>query len=333
MKGKGVKILNFANCKSWWEHCIFELLQKIAISVLFFLSALHASARPADTDTTGPNKTRVWTVGAGQAVLWAGTFVGLNKAWYQDYPRESFHLFNDWPEWQQMDKAGHVWTSYQLSRISGDMWKWTGVNERKAIWLGGASGIAFQSIIEILDGFSSEWGFSLTDMAANVAGSAVYVGQALTWKQQRLSIKFSYFPFNYPPAYQNRAEDLFGSPGIERALKDYNSQTYWISANLHDFFPASRIPRWLNISLGYNARLMLGGRENKWTDDAGVTYDYTGEPRYRRIFLSADIDLTRIRTRSPLLRSVFSALNTLKIPAPALEYNTKGEWRLHGFYF
>jgi hypothetical protein len=328
-----VKILNFANCKSWWQHCIFELLQKTIISVLLILFALGASAALPAADTAVPNKQRVWLVGASQAALWAGTFVALNKAWYQDYPRENFHLFNDWPEWQQMDKAGHVWTSYQLSRVSGDLWKWTGVDERKAIWLGGASGVAFQSIIEILDGFSSEWGFSLTDMGANVAGSALYVSQALTWKQQRLSVKFSYFPYEYPAAYQTRVNSLFGAPGIERVLKDYNAQTYWISANVSDFFPACRIPKWLNISLGYNARLMLGGRENIWTDEAGVTYDYTAVRRYRRIFLSADIDLTRIRTKNPFLKSVFSALNTLKIPAPAIEYNTSGQWKVHGFYF
>lgn len=308
-------------------------MQKTIISILLALSTLGATAALPAADTTVPNKQRVWLVGAGQSALWAGTFVALNKAWYEDYPRESFHLFNDWPEWQQMDKAGHVWTSYQLSRVSGDLWKWTGVNERKAIWLGGASGVAFQSIIEILDGFSSEWGFSLTDMAANVAGSALYVSQALAWKQQRISVKFSYFPYDYPAAYQARVNSLFGAPGLERALKDYNSQTYWLSANISDFFPASRIPKWLNISLGYNARLMLGGRENKWTDEAGVTYDYTEVQRYRRIFLSADIDLTRIRTKSPFLKSVFSALNTLKIPAPAIEYNTRGQWKIHGFYF
>jgi hypothetical protein len=85
--------------------------------------------------------------------------------------------------------------------------------------------------------------------------------------------------------------------------------------------------------MGYNARLMLGGRENKWTDEAGVVYDYNDVPRHRRIFLSADIDLTRIKTKSPLLRSVFSALNTLKIPAPAIEYNTTGQWKVHGIYF
>ncbi len=328
-----MKILNFANGKSWWEDCIFELLQKIMISVLLMLSVSTARSQNLLADSSGPEKSRVWLVGAGQAALWTASFISLNKAWYVDYPKQNFHLFNDWPEWQQMDKAGHFWTSYQISRISGDMWKWTGINEKKAIWLGGASGVAFQSIVEILDGFSSEWGFSLTDMAANVSGSALYVSQALIWKQQRIQIKFSYRPYHYPAEFKPRVDKLFGASGIERTLKDYNSQTYWISANLRDFFPDSRIPRWLNLSLGYNARLMLGGRENVWTDEQGNQNDYSNISRYRRIFLSADIDLTRIRTKSPFLRSVFSAVNMIKIPAPAIEYNTQGQWKVHGIYF
>jgi hypothetical protein len=308
-------------------------MRNLVITLLFVLSGPLAKATQPVADTSSPNKTRVWVVAAGHAAIWTGTFIALNKAWYSDYPKQDFHFFNDWPEWQQMDKAGHMWTSYQLARTSGDVWKWSGVSEKKAIWLGGASALAFQSIIEILDGFSEKWGFSMYDMAANVVGSGLYVSQALTWKQQRIQIKFSYHPYSYPPELEPRVNDLFGSPGIERILKDYNSQTYWLNINLRDFFPGSRIPKWFNLSLGYNARLMLGGRENKWEDDAGNVYDYTSVPRYRRFFLSADVDLTRIKTKSAFLRTVFSALNVIKIPAPALEYNTQGEWKLHGFYF
>jgi Predicted periplasmic lipoprotein (DUF2279) len=309
------------------------MLHKIIIPLFFLLYGSQSRAEDMVSDTTSPDKTRVWIVGAGHAAVWTGTFIALNEAWYSDYPKQDFHLFNDWEEWQQMDKAGHVWTTYQLSRASGDVWKWSGISEKKAIWLGGISGLAFQSIIEILDGFSEKWGFSLYDMAANVVGSGMYVSQALIWKQQRFQVKFSYYPYAYPPELDPRVNELFGSPGIERVLKDYNSQTYWLNVNLRDFFPGSRIPKWLNLSLGYNARLMLGGRENIWEDESGNVYDYSSIPRYRRFFLSADIDLTRIRTRSPLLKSVFSALNVIKIPAPALEYNTQGQWKFHGFYF
>lgn len=280
-----------------------------------------------------PDKKKIWIVGGSQVALWTGSFILLNQAWYADYPRQSFHFFNDWKEWQQMDKAGHAWTSYQISRLSGDMWKWTGINEKKAVWLGGISGVAYTSIIEILDGFSAEWGFSTGDMLMNIAGSGLYVAQQLTWKEQRFQLKMSYFPFAYEPGDLARARDLFGETVAEKILKDYNAQTYWLSANLRSFFPDSKIPKWLNLSLGYNARVMLGGRENIWTDEAGNTIDRTDLERYRRFFLSVDVDLTKIRTRSKFLRSVFSVVNMVKIPAPALEWDSRGKFTGHLLYF
>jgi hypothetical protein len=282
---------------------------------------------------TYPDKKKIWIVGGSQAALWAGSFIALNKAWYADYPKQSFHFFNDWKEWQQMDKVGHVWSSYQISRLSGDMWKWTGINEKKAVWLGGISGVAYMSIIEILDGFSAEWGFSTGDMLMNITGSGLYVAQQLAWKEQRLQLKMSYSAFDYEPGDVYRARELFGESVASKILKDYNAQTYWLSANLRSFFPDSKIPRWLNLSLGYNARVMLGARENIWTDEAGNTIDRSDLERYRRFFLSVDVDLTKIRTRSKILRSVFSVVNMVKIPAPALEWDSRGKFVGHLLYF
>jgi hypothetical protein len=280
-----------------------------------------------------PDKKRIWIVGGSQVALWTGSFIALNQAWYADYPKQDFHFFNDWKEWQQMDKAGHVWTSYQISRLSGDMWKWTGIKERKAIWLGGISGVAYLSIIEILDGYSAEWGFSTGDMLMNITGSGLYVAQQLAWKEQRIQLKMSYYPYSYEPGDLERAKDLFGESIAEKILKDYNAQTYWLSANLRSFFPDSRIPSWLNLSLGYNARVMLGGTENIWTDEAGNTIDRSDLERYRRFFLSVDVDLTKIKTRSKFLRSVFSVVNMVKIPAPALEWDNRGKFTGHWLYF
>lgn len=274
-------------------------------------------------------KERIWLVAGGHALMWTGTYIALNKAWYADYPKESFHTFNDLKEWNQMDKAGHVWTAYQLARVSGATWKWTGMPEKSAIWLGGASALAFQSIIEIQDGFSQKWGFSWWDMAANTLGAGTYIAQELGWKEQRIQVKLGYWPYDYPPDLTSRRNELFGSGKIERILKDYNSQTYWISANLHSFIPDSGIPRWLNLSLGYSSDLMLGGMDNTWTDDQGNYFDRSDIPRIRRYYLSIDVDLTRIPTRSKFLRSVFSVCNAIKIPAPALEFNSTGKFRGH----
>jgi hypothetical protein len=46
-----------------------------------------------------------------------GALVGLNQLWYADYARSDFHFINDNAEWLQMDKAGHIYSSYHLGRL------------------------------------------------------------------------------------------------------------------------------------------------------------------------------------------------------------------------
>jgi hypothetical protein len=54
---------------------------------------------------------------------------------------------------------------------------------------------------------------------------------------------------------------------------------------------------------------------------------------YRQFYLSFDADLTKIETKSKFLKTVFSVVNFIKIPAPALEFNTKNGFKLHYLYF
>ena len=278
-------------------------------------------------------KKRVWLIAGGHIAAWGASYIALNKAWYAGYPKSDFHFFNDNGEWNQMDKAGHTWTAYQMSRLSFGLWKWSGLSENKSAWLGGIAGLAYQSIIEIQDGFSSEWGFSWGDMTANTVGAATFVAQQLGWHEQRLQFKLSYWPYDYnSPELATRRNQLFGSGLPERMLKDYNSQTYWLSANVHAFFPGSKWPAWLNIAVGYNSNGMLGGYENKWTDKQGNTFSRYDIPRERHFILSPDIDLTRIKTSSKFLRSVLYIANMVKIPAPAIALS-KGRLKAYVLYY
>jgi len=276
--------------------------------------------------------TKKWVLGGVQAGLWGGTFYSLNKTWYADYPRSDFHFYNDWKEWQQMDKAGHAWSSYQISNHTSKIWQWAGMEKKKAVMIGGISGMAYLSIIEILDGYSDKWGFSIPDILANSAGAGIYAAQELGWNEQRITIKLSYSPYRYG-ALTTRANALFGSGDVEKVLKDYNGQTYWASVNIKSFFPESHFPEWFNIALGYGASTMLGGYENTWTSASGMTINRSDIPRYKRFYLSADIDLTRIKTKNKTLKTVFSLVNVLKIPAPALEWNGLGKVRFHPYFY
>lgn len=295
-----------------------------------FVQHVHAQSIP---DTLPKNPNRTLLIGGVQASLWAGTFIALNHAWYAQYPKETFHFFNDWEEWHQMDKLGHVWTAYQISRASAASWKWAGFDQRKSVLLGAASGIAFQSIIEILDGFSAKWGFSGYDMLANLAGASMFTLSELSPNPHLLTMKLSYFPVDYPANYRSRAVELFGANDVGRLLKDYNGQTYWFSFNLRSIAPTSTIPKWLNLAIGHGARTMLGGVENVWTDPNGRVQDARFIRRERRLFLSLDVDLTQIPTRRKWLKTTLNMLNCLKIPAPALEYRTSGTWVMHPIHY
>ncbi|MBN8696866.1 MAG: DUF2279 domain-containing protein [Bacteroidetes bacterium] len=258
-------------------------------------------------------------VGSTEAVLYAGSLVGLNELWYKNYPRSSFHFFDDNREWLQMDKVGHATTSYYIGKVGIGMLKWCGVNRKKAIWYGGMLGSLYQSTIEILDGYSAEWGFSIGDFAANTAGSLLVVGQELAWDEQRITLKFSFQKSEYAVYRPN----LLGKTTVENILKDYNGQTYWLSFNLASFMSKeTRFPSWLNIAVGYGANGMTGGNFNPpYIDQNGdqVVFD-----RYRQFYLSLDADLTRIKTKSKLLKTIFNTIGFIKIPAPSLEFNQRG---------
>lgn len=277
---------------------------------------------------------RATLVAGAHAGFLTGSYILLNQAWYVNYPRGSFHTFNDNKEWNQMDKLGHIWTTYHVARGSAATWKWAGQSHKKSVLYGSLSAIAYQSIIEIQDGFSSQWGFSWGDMAANITGAAVYAAQELGWKEQRIQIKMSYWGYDYPSDLLNRRNQLFGKSFPERLLKDYNSQTYWASANLKSFFPASNLPKWLNLAAGYSSDGLLGGFENKWVNgDPGFPVNRTDISRIRRFFLSPDIDLTKIKTRSKFLKSAFFFISIFKIPAPALMLDSKGKFKAYAVYY
>lgn len=311
-------------------------MKKLLTILSFQLLVYCAPAQKLTTfdipDTTV--KPRVWLLGGATAALYGGGLLALNSAWYKGYPKSGFHFFNDAGEWKQMDKMGHVFSAYMIGKYSRELWRWSGLPRKQQIWIGGVSGFAYLSVIEILDGFSEQWGFSWSDMSANVAGSALFISQELAWNEQRIQLKFSSYPQYYSdPVLADKANQQFGKSFPERTLKDYNAQTYWISVNLHSFAQNSRLPKWLNMAVGYGANGMIRATDNTWTDDAGTKYDYSHMPRIRQFYLSPDIDFTKIPTRKKGFRVLFQVLNMLKFPAPTLELTSEGRLRLHAIHF
>ena len=301
-----------------WRGYIFFLL--FASGNLAAQNAVEQFLKPADS----LNKSRRNAVVITEAAFAATTFLALNELWYADYPKSDFHFTNDNADWLQMDKAGHVFSAYHLSRFSGDALKWSGVQKKDQVIYGAATGFLYLSAIEIFDGFSSNWGASGGDLAANFGGTALFVSQELLWGEQRIVPKFSF----HTTPYASVRPSVLGSSLSEQILKDYNGQTYWLSGNLHSFFRNETIPRWLNIAVGYGADGMITG-----TDEIVNTVFLPEKQRFRQFYFSFDADLTKIRTNSPFLKTVFSVVNVIKIPAPTLELSTKGIVKFYPIYF
>lgn len=226
-----------------------------------------------------------------------------------------------------MDKIGHLWTTYNTSRANTALWKWAGMSDKTSVLLGSGSSLLYLLSIEYLDGRSAEWGWSWGDVIANLSGSILFASQQLGWKEQKIQFKFSSHKNNYGYSLDARANELFGRTLPERLLKDYNAQTYWLSFNLNSLFKAD-VPPWLNISFGYGSQGMFGGYENIAYDKNGnITFDRRDIKRYRQWYLSPDMDLTKIKTNSKLIRSALFVLNAVKIPAPSLEFaNNRIKW-------
>lgn len=221
-----------------------------------------------------------------------------------------------------MDKCGHFASSYNVGRLGIDAFRWSGFSENKSVFLGGSIGLMYLTCVEILDGTSSQWGFSWGDEIANVGGASLAILQEKIWKQQRITFKFSYSPS--PFAAYNEAQ--LGHNFQQRILKDYNAQTYWASINVHSFLASgAAFPKWMNVAIGYGANEMIYAKMNH--------YDVNNFQRTRELYFSFDADLNRIRWPKKWMKTTAKILSFVKLPSPTIRIQSDGQVKLYPFFF
>ncbi|MFT5645480.1 MAG: hypothetical protein ACI976_000150, partial [Aureispira sp.] len=240
------------------------------------------------------NKSRFWALTGVGVAGYSAVTIGLDRAWYANYSRGKFHFFNDWNGWRQIDKFGHAMTGYFESKWAGNLYRWAGLSQKKAAWVGFGTGLLFQTTLEVMDGFSNKWGFSWGDMGFNVLGSSLYLGQELLWKEQRFRLKMSAHRPQYSTqqfqannslattSIDERTAALFGTSPAELLFKEYNGQTIWLSVNIASFLKnRSNIfpPAWLNVAVGYGIENAFGAESNTWEDKTGN--QFTAPSRFR----------------------------------------------------
>ena len=273
------------------------------------------------------NESRLKKIIIAESAVTTLGFIGLHYLWYKKFPHSRFHFFNDSKEWLNMDKAGHATTSYNLSAVQFNMMSYAGIKNNGATWIGGLTALGFQTIIEIFDGFSQKWGFSKTDMLANMVGTSLFMAQQFAYKEQRIQMKFSFHHSIY--AQYNPGE--LGNNKWQRWLKDYNGQTYWISVNPSSFMNKNTsFPTWLNAAFGYGADGMTGGSKNASEINGKLLPTFE---RQRKYYFSFNVNPKKIDGKHLNTKALLALPEIFKIPFPAVEIIKKSTVKFYPVYF
>lgn len=271
----------------------------IVVSHLALAQKNHCFWKDADS----LNKKRLVGSSAVIGSIYVGSIISLQQVWYKESFQKDFHLFNDGKNWLQMDKAGHAYTSYYLSSVLSGNMRWSGLDSKKSYLIGSSIGLSYLTSLEIMDGFSKDWGFSWWDMASNLGGAALFIGQEYAFSKQIFVPKFSF----HTTKYASVRPQVLGSNFPEQLLKDYNGQTYWLSFSPGNLGLRS-FPKWLCLSFGYSA-------DEKLVGDAEVFENYNSK---REFLFSLDVDLNELKIKNEFWKKVLKQVNVIKIPFPAI---------------
>lgn len=261
---------------------------------------LHAAAADSAQDDVSH-----WKLGLITGGTTAGFVVGhvmLHDLWWKG-ERVPFHTNwqQDWEYALGADKAGHAFFPYAVSRTYAGLFRWSGLDSGTAIWAGSGVAYAYQTYIEIRDGFSRDYGFSWGDVAANTIGAALPVMQHYVPDLRPLTLQVSFSP-----------SQAFHDGAYGAIIDDYTSTTHWLAVNVHDLLPTSAqdwYPAWLGLAVGHSVEGLdgRGAGRHVW-------------------YVSLDWDLARIQGVPTWLREVLDVLHAYHLPAPAVRLAPDVAW-------
>lgn len=234
----------------------------------------------------------------GTAVLGTGTIIHFyqKKAWWSDQ-RTSFHFQNDWDYALWIDKIGHIYGGMLIQHGLSSAFEAANLSSEKSAWYGAAGALAFQTFIEIEDGFGPQWGFSPGDFIGDVIGSAYPVFQYYFPSLKNYMLKASYWPKDF-----NKTNPISGQKHI--IIDDYHGQKFWLSARMKNILPDAAARYWPDF-------LMLAvGMGVKNLDGSGG-----GQ---RDFYLALDLDAESIPLYGSFWQFIKNTLNFFHFPMPGI---------------
>lgn len=169
------------------------------------------------------------------------------------------------------DKLGHAYTAYTATNVLYDHLQRQGVDSQRAMLSATLTTQAILTYMEVLDGFSSRYGFSPEDIAMNLLGSGMAYARAVTPGMRELvDFRLEYelpgyrgmqFRSNYLLALKlGGFESLRDLPLRYVELQGGYSTRGYIRAEQNDGYAPSRF---MFVGIGLNvSELLLGPRKD-----------------------------------------------------------------------
>ena len=290
------------------------------IAISFFLNTNPSFATPLKDSTNTIKK--VINIGVPSAAVIS--LVGINEVWYKNYERSGFHFFDDLKEWNGMDKVGHACTSYQLNKVSHTLFKKNNIKNpllKSSIYTFG-----YMLGVEFLDGYSTEWGFSIYDVIGNGFGTFLYSFQESKLKRQPFKIKFS----STKTPYATCRPSLLGENRLQQIFKDYNGQTYWVTFNCNELNNKKiKLFDYVDFAVGYSIDGFTGGHNNPEIESCNcVISECNNLTRTYQFIFSLDLNTSKIKKNHPILGKFLFPFDIIKIPFPAFILNNSKNFKL-----
>ncbi len=255
-------------------------------------------AKTLPTDVQNPLETEInyTTLGIISGItLGIGTAVHLYQAnaWWQKQGSE-FKIVNDWKYALWLDKAGHFYaTSLIAHGLSAGLEQANMTIEESAVY-GAIGAFAFQTFVEIEDGYGLNWGFSPGDWAADFLGALYTVGQYYYPTLKHIQPRVSYFP----------SKDYREGKHDGTISDDYKGQKVWLGFRMKQLLPktiSKYWPEFLMVSVGMGLR--------NWNGFGGG---------FRDIYIALDFDAETIPLYGPTWQFIKNTLNYIHFPMPGI---------------
>lgn len=231
----------------------------------------------------------------GGITLGIGTAVHIYQAnaWWKE-SSSKFKIVNDWEYALWLDKAGHFYATTLIAHgLSSGLEKANLSLEKSAVY-GAIGAFAFQTFVEIEDGYGLNWGFSPGDWGADFLGALYTVGQYYYPTLKHIQPRVSYFP----------SKDFRNGKHDGTVSDDYKGQKVWMGFRMKELLPKSLADYWpsfLMISVGMGLR--------DWDGFGGGKRD---------IFIALDFDAETIPLYGETWQFIKNTLNYIHFPMPGI---------------